>query len=109
MQKDQLVELRNKIAQSAQELALKGEGSVEDRLQILMSIIRGGDASLEVLTKAFELAESIQNDDDKLGAMLDLLYEVDARLVDIDEQPSEQPAPEVHTDRNVQDYTQFNQ
>lgn len=84
MQKDQLLELRNKIVQSTREIALKGEGSPAERLQVLMSIIRDGDADVEVLSGAFELAESMQGDEDKLTAMLDLLYEVDVKLGDIE-------------------------
>ena len=81
MQKQQLLELRSKIVQSAQEIALRGEGSPADRLQILLGIVRDGNANIEVLTKAYELTQSIESDDEKLTALLDVLYEVDAKLV----------------------------
>ena len=80
MQRDQLLELRSKIVESAQQLALNGQGTAEDRLQVLLNVIRSGDASLEVLSRAYELANGIENDDDKLTALLDVLYEVDADL-----------------------------
>jgi hypothetical protein len=86
MNKEQLLELRGKIVNSAQELALNGQGSPEDRLQLLLNIIRGGEPTYDVLSKAYELTSQIDNDDGKLTALLDVLYEVDAKLGDL-EQP----------------------
>jgi hypothetical protein len=101
MQKEQLLELRRKIVQSTQEIALRGEGSPAERLQVLLSIVRNGDASIEVLSKAYELAQASDSDDDKLAALLDVLYEVDAKLSaepaesgTVDTQVSEQPQPD---------------
>jgi hypothetical protein len=101
MQKEQLLELRSKIVQSTQEIALRGEGSPAERLQVLLSIVRNGDASIEVLSKAYELAQASDSDDDKLAALLDVLYEVDAKLSaepgessTVDNQVSEQPQPD---------------
>ena len=95
MQKDQLLELRSKIVQSTQKLALEGDGSATDRLQILMGIVRDGAATTEILARAYELIQLIETDDDKLTALLDLLYEVDAQLSALDnEQPSEGEAPQ---------------
>jgi len=85
MHKEQLLELRNRILQSTQEIALRGEGSEAERLQILLSIVRSGNANVEVLTRAYELVQSSENDDDKLSVLLDVLYEVDAKLAAEDE------------------------
>lgn len=82
MQRDQLLELRNKIVHSTQEIALKGSGSPVDRLQVLMSLIHDGNANIEVMTRAFELAQSMEGDDDKLTSLLDLLYAIDVKLGD---------------------------
>jgi hypothetical protein len=89
MEKDQLLELRSKIVQKTQQLAIDGQGSPSDRLQVLLSIIQAGGANAEILNKTFELTESIEGDDEKLSALLEVLYEVDARLgVVSDEDPS---------------------
>ena len=85
MHKEQLLELRNRILQSTQEIALRGEGSEAERLQILLSIVRSGNANVEVLTRAYELVQSSESDDDKLSVLLDVLYEVDAKLAAEDE------------------------
>jgi len=85
MQKEQLLELRRKILESTQEVALRGEGSPAETLQVLLSIVRSGDASVEVLMKVYELAMLSENDSDKLTALLDVLYEVDAKLSAEDE------------------------
>jgi len=92
MQKDQLLELRNRIVHSTQEIALKGTGSPVERLQVLMSIIHDGEASTEVLTRAFELAQSIEGDDDKLTSLLDLLYAIDVKLGEEEASSESQPA-----------------
>ena len=80
MQKDQLLELRRKIVQTAQDIALHGEGTPEERLQVLLDVVRSGDASIDVLTKVYELSGEIESDDEKLTALLDLLYEVDVKI-----------------------------
>lgn len=90
MHKDQLLELRSKIVSSAQEIALNGNGSPDERLQVLLTIIRDGAASLDILAKTYELIQQGSVDDDKLNALLDLLYEVDEQLGVLEQ--SEQPA-----------------
>jgi len=107
MQRDQLLELRSKIVQSTQEIALKGTGSPVDRLQVLMSIIRDGDASTEVLTRAFELAQSMEGDDDKLTSLLDLLYAIDVKLGSNEEESEPQPAQDAPQPQ--QEYEQHDQ
>ena len=107
MQRDQLLELRNKIVHSTQEIALKGTGSPVERLQVLMSIIHDGEASTEVLTRAFELAQSIEGDDDKLTSLLDLLYAIDVKLGEEEASSESQPAqdapqPEQEHDQHEQ-------
>lgn len=96
MEKEQLIELRKKIVASAQEIALHGDGSAADRLQILLSLIRDGVGDTNVLSKAFELAQTLENPDDKLSTLLDLLYEVDAKIT-ADEQ-SDTAGSGVHGD-----------
>ena len=80
MQKEQLLELRSKIVQSAQAVALHGDAAPEERLQVLLNFVRSGDANLEILTKVYELSQTMSNGDDKLSVLLDVLYEVDAKL-----------------------------
>lgn len=100
MQKDQLLDLRAKIVQSTQRLVLTTDGPAEERLQVLMNIIRDGEPTIEVLSKAFELSEQLETDEDKLATLLELQYEVDSRLgslesaspeVDSSAEPTPQP------------------
>lgn len=90
MEKDQLLDLRNKIVQKTQQLAVAGQGAPADRLRVLLGLIQAGNANIEVLNKAYELSETIEGDDEKMSALLDVLYEIDARLGVINE--SQQPA-----------------
>lgn len=97
MDKEQLLELRNKIMQSTQEIALRGDGSPMERFQVLMNLVRGGNVSFDVLAKTYELAQSVEGDDEKLSALLDILYEVDAKLGESNSEVQQQePAPESH-------------
>lgn len=80
MEENQLLELRNKIVQKAQQLAMSGNGSPAERLQVLMGSIQAGTANFEVLNAAYEIAGTLEGDDEQLSALLDVLYEVDARI-----------------------------
>ncbi len=91
MQKDQLLELRSTIVATVQRIALEGGGSVTDRVQVLMGIVRSGDATQEIFAKIYELANSIEDEDEKLDIMLTLLYEVDIQLGD--DESEEKSAP----------------
>ena len=84
-QNNNLLELRQKVVNRAKELALNGDGSAQDRLQILMGIARSGNADYDVLSAAFDLSNSLPSDDDKLSALLDILYEIDNMTRNADE------------------------
>lgn len=103
MDKEKLLELRSKIVEKTQQLAVNGQGSPEERLQVLFNIIQSGGASLEVLSSAYELIESLNSDDEKLTALLDVLYEVDARISEIPENTAPvQPAEQQHHEAEQQ-------
>lgn len=80
MQKEELLKLRQKIVESAQQLALNGNGSTEDRLNILVDVISSGNVTTEVANKAFELAQMLDDDDQKLSAFMDIIYGVDQNI-----------------------------
>lgn len=105
MHKEQLLELRSKIVQSAQTLALRGNGEPEERLQVLLSLVRSGDANVEMLTKVYELSQTIHDDDDKLSVLLDVLYEVDAKL-NQDDSPRENLSTEVNQQQQPEHATE---
>jgi len=105
MDKNQLLELRGKIVEKTQQLALTSEASPADRLQVLLGIIRSGAATIEVFSKAYELTESIEADDVKLSSLIDLLYEVDAQLSNEEsevqpESPAETQPPQQNEGEN---------
>ena len=76
-QNNNILDLRQRVVDRAKELALHGNGSPQDRLQILMGLARSGRADYDVLSAAFELSNNLPSDDDKLSALLDILYEID--------------------------------
>ena len=80
MRKEDLLELRKLAVESAEKLAVAGSGSVENRLRILVDMITNGDASIDASRKAYELAESIEDDDRKLDVLLDIIYGIDQNI-----------------------------
>lgn len=80
MQLDALIELRKQIAQNAQELALNGAGSVEERVSVLMGIIRASEPDRAVYARVYEMIRQVDDNDAQMGYLLDLLYEIDAKI-----------------------------
>ena len=80
MNRDELLALREQIVDTTRQLALDGNASTEDKIDILIGLIHSGDSSPELFHRAYETASSLESDDKKMDAMLDLLYEVDARI-----------------------------
>ena len=86
MNRDELLELREKLVNKTRKLALSEESDPARRLEVLMGLIRSGDASREMIHQAIETVEQIP-EEDRLDVYLDLIFEIDAQLgVDADEQ-----------------------
>lgn len=85
MNREELLELRNQIVAQTKVVAMEGSGPAEDRLPIVLELARGGDAGL--LRKAFELANSIGDEVEKLNALLDIIAVIDENLA-VDEDDS---------------------
>lgn len=77
MDNNTLLGLRQQIVEGAQQLALAGTGAPYNRLQVLLEIIRSGTATQDAIETAFRLTKELDDDESKLNATLDLLYEVD--------------------------------
>ena len=91
-----LQQLRTEIIDRAQALALDGQVNDDDKLAILMNLIRTGVASDRVIREAFASIDRIPDDDTKLSNYFELLYEVDqmiARGAATSETPSDTSRP----------------
>ena len=82
MNQEAIMQLRQEIVKSAQELALSESGNTKEQLQLLMELVRSGDASVEVIRRAYELTGQLNDDGLKLANYLDLLTEIDLRVVE---------------------------
>jgi len=78
--KNELIELRSQIVARTKLLALDGTGTPESRLQILLEVIRSGESTLDIYKTTFGIIQQLSNDDEKLDAMLDLVFEIDKDL-----------------------------
>ena len=82
MNQEAIMQLRQEIVKSAQELALQDSGNAGEQLQLLMELVRSGDASVDVIRKAYELTSQLNDNDLKLANYLDLLTEIDVHIVE---------------------------
>ncbi len=80
MNKEELLEFRQKVVEQARQLALEGDADPASKLQLLMALIRSGDSSREALNAAYEVVQQLPEATDKLDVLLELIYEVDAQL-----------------------------
>lgn len=86
----ELLELRKKIIEGARELAMSGDIAAETRLNVLLELSKDGGDPAAALNQAYDAAQIVGSDDDKLNAFLDILYEIDTHLAPtstISEQP----------------------
>lgn len=109
LDQQQLQELRKKVVASLERIALESSSPSPERIQALLQIIRTGGASNAIFNKSYELIEQSQDDDDKLGLLLDLLFEIDAEGAtrdgqtenrEVSHQSGEQPS--IPTDIQIQ-------
>lgn len=85
MNREAMMQLRQAIAQSAQELAMKDGHDPVAQLELLMELVRSDSSSPEVIRRAYELAGQLADDEEKLTVYLDLLAEVDIYLAQQDD------------------------
>ena len=77
MNKDQLASLREQILADVVPLVLDSAQNGADRFGILLRVIQAGNASGELYSRAYESAKTIDDNKDRLEALLSLLDEVD--------------------------------
>lgn len=95
MNKEELLEFRQKVVGSVRQLALEDDTDPANKLQVLMGLIRSGDSSREAMNAVFEAAQQLPDATEKLDTLLDLIYEIDTQLGSEDgEMPqADEPAP----------------
>lgn len=79
-QKNELLELRAQIVAQTQQLALKGTGAPEARLQVILEVIRSGESTMDMYKAAYSIMQQLPGDDEKMNGMMDLVFEIDKDL-----------------------------
>lgn len=103
MNKEELLQLRNEILATARDVAVNSDAPAEVKLPILLELARGNDQNAdEMLRKAYDMAKGVEDADGKLNALLDILAEVDAKIVSIDEKATSNTSIEVTEEGNSQ-------
>ncbi len=88
--KEEILKLRDQVAQDAQQLVLSGNGDEAKQLVTVFDLVQTGKASPELLRRAYELVQLLPDGDDKLDYLMSLLDELDTRLtVSADKSPDE--------------------
>ncbi|MDR2336508.1 MAG: hypothetical protein LBE03_00165 [Candidatus Nomurabacteria bacterium] len=90
MDTNKLKELKSKISEIMQPIALEPSGDPVVDFDLLMNIIRVGNANNDIYQKAFDAASSIKDRSAKMNALLDLMTEIDITLNA--ESPTEAPS-----------------
>ena len=80
MDNEKLLELRARVVENAKGVASSGEIDPGSKLTILLELSKSDPNPAELLNKAFEAAQIISTDNDKLNAYLDIIYEIDSQL-----------------------------
>ena len=80
MSQNELLSLRKRIVDDVIPLAIDGADNPPDRFEVLLRIIQSGNASMAVYERAYEVAKSIEDSDDKLTALMSLVEEIDTDL-----------------------------
>lgn len=82
MNKEDLLKLRDELADQVKQLALNENASGDPvvRLNVLMNLVHAGDTSREVLLGAYKAIQQLPEDAAKMDSMLDLVYEIDVAL-----------------------------
>ncbi len=102
MDLNSLQQLRTQIVHKAQDLALNGQVDTDDKVALLMNLVRTGSATEEVIRAAFQAIEELADDDTKLTSYLDLLFEVDQMI-------AKQPSSAKPTEATQEQPSQFTQ
>lgn len=77
MTHDELIALRTKILTDIQPLAIGMVESESDQFDLLLRIIQTGVAGAEVYNKAYTVAQSIENVQDRLDSLMAIVDEID--------------------------------
>lgn len=86
MDKQQLLDLRQKIVDLAMPIVMDNDGSPEEKASLMLDIIRAGSADNSLYSKTFEAIQKIEDKDVKVGLLLDFLSEVESGIENIDSQ-----------------------
>lgn len=107
MDRNELLKLRAEIVSRTRSLALEGDMSPAEKLDVIMGLISSGDSSLGLLRKAYEFSEQLTDDSSRLDVMLDLIFAIDEELsakedVPASSIPEAQPEPEASLSESAQ-------
>lgn len=88
MDGDQLISLRDKIFQDIEPLLIDSAQNGVEKFDLLMRVIRGGNASSNLYTMAYECAKTIDDKSDRLDALLSLVDEIDIDINQVGDRQS---------------------
>lgn len=80
MDEDQLNDLRTKIIADVKPLTLQDMPDGKPGFDMLMQLIRFGDASADVYNKAYDIAKALDDPKERLSSLMTLLNEIDFDL-----------------------------
>lgn len=88
MDKSQASELRDKILEDIKPLMLGGVADGPEKFELLMRIIQTGKATNDIFVRAYDSAKLIEDQEERLDALLSLLDEIDFSSEQKDDNPN---------------------
>lgn len=85
MNREHLVAMRQQVLDLLLPLIMNGEGEPTERFSLIISAIRAGAGTDDLYNKAFEVANSIEDAEEKRMALYDLLGEIEADIDQLDD------------------------
>ena len=90
MNGEKLISLREQIFQDIEPLLVENAQSGIDKFELLMRVIRVGNASDDLYRSAYECAKTIEDPSDRLDALLSIIDEID---IDLSQAEDVKPEP----------------
>lgn len=78
--REEMLKLRDQIAQKAQEMALADNASGLERLDLIMNLLRADIISPQLVQRAYDLSLQLPSGEDQFDNIIRLLDEVDVYL-----------------------------
>jgi hypothetical protein len=91
MNKQTLLELRKEVSDNLLPLVLESEGPAEDRIELVMNMIRMGNADESLYRRAFDTIMTVEDKNQKAAFLFELLSEIESEIEAVESEEQVEP------------------